>query len=68
MNLPKDFEQMAPIQRALKVARHELVTLDGLTVIDGKGSREEFIIDAKDVIALVDEALKEFSSNDNRPS
>jgi hypothetical protein len=68
MNLPKDFEQMTPIQRALAVARHELVTLDGLSVIDGEGSREKFVIDTKEVIALLDEALNEFSSNGNQPS
>ena len=38
MNLPKDFEQMTPIQRALEVARHELVTLDGLNAMDDEGS------------------------------
>lgn len=59
MNLPVGFEGMSPVRRTLEVARHELVTLNGLIVADGAPPNETFEIDTGEAVDLIDEALKE---------
>lgn len=68
MNLPRGFEAMRPVRRALEVARHELVTLHRLVVVDGVAPNETFEIDTNGAIELIDEALNALGDNDNRPS
>lgn len=48
------------ILKALKDARHELVTLDGLMAADGVAPSYTWEIDTKVVVATIDDALKEF--------
>lgn len=59
MNKPIGFEKMNATQRALEVARHELVTLSGLQAADATAPHETFTIDTNEAIRLIDVALKE---------
>lgn len=56
MNLLANAEHMSPVQVALEVARHELVTLNNLYVTDNK--QDIWKTDTSKIIALLDEALK----------
>ncbi len=66
MNLPEGFEAMSPVQQALTVARHELVTLHGLVAVDAAAPDESFSIDTNEAIALIDKALKRIGNRSNR--
>ncbi len=57
MNKPIGFENMTPVRRALEVARHELVTLNGLQAFDKVAPQESFEIDTQEATALIDEAI-----------
>ena len=65
---PVDSEYMTPEQLALHVARHELVTLHGLIAADGAAPQEAFVIDTREAVALIDEALTVFENTSIRPS
>jgi|GEM_PF-6454340 len=58
MNKPIGFEDMTPVRKALEVARHRLVTLNGLQAFDKEAPREPFEIEAGEAIGLIDEAMK----------
>jgi hypothetical protein len=55
------------IRKALEDARHELVTLNGLTAFDGPAPGETFTIDTRDAIDAIDQAIQSAGSN-NLPS
>ena len=50
-----DEEKMNPVEKALEHARFKLCLLDGVQVSHSDGS--SYVIDAKENIALIDEAL-----------
>ncbi|SFB22207.1 hypothetical protein [Azotobacter beijerinckii] len=60
---------MTNLQReGMEAARHELVTLDGLTAADGAAPTETFVINTRAAIAKLDAALNEFSCSDTARS
>lgn len=66
MNLPEGFEAMSPVQQALTVARHELVTLHGLVAVDAAAPDESFSIDTNEAVAMIDKVLKRIGNRSNR--
>lgn len=50
-----DEDKMTPVQKALEHARFELCFLDGVRVTHDDGY--SYVIDVKDVLALIDEAI-----------
>jgi len=65
--LPVGAEKMTSVQVALWVARHTLVTMNGLLVTDIPDAETTWTIDTEDEIKLIDQALNEFESRDNQP-
>ena len=60
---------MTDLEReAMEAARHELVTLDGLTAADGAAPTETFVINTKAAIAKLDATLNEVSDSDTARS
>ena len=68
LGMPLNSENMAPMERALHVARHELATLHGLVVADGTAPQEPLVIDTREAVALIDEVLIEPDDTNTLPS
>ncbi|NCC95614.1 MAG: hypothetical protein EOM02_02120 [Synergistales bacterium] len=64
MSKPIGFENMTPVRRALEVARHELVTLNGLQAFDKVAPQESFEIDTQEATVLIDEAITSLGDSD----
>lgn len=61
-------KDMSKVVQALEMARHELVTFDGLIVtgnVDAKGS---FTLDTTKAILEIDTVLSELSGSGSQPS
>ena len=61
MILPTGYEKMNPVQLALEVALHELVTQNGLHVTDVPDVNYTWNIDNNEAIKLIENALATLS-------
>ena len=61
MILPAGYEKMNPVQLALQVALHELVTQNGLHVTDVQDVNYTWNIDNNEAIKLIEKALATLS-------
>ncbi len=62
--MPVGAENMTPVQVALWVARHTLVTLNGLLVTDIPDAETTWTIDTGEEIKLIDQALNELGDEE----
>ena len=59
--LPEDAGNMSKTQLALKIAQHELITLNGLVAFDDAAPQKTFRIDTCEAARFIEEALTELS-------
>ena len=61
MILPEGYEKMTPVQLALEVALHELITQNNLHVTDVPDVEYTWNIDNSEAIKLIEKALATLS-------